>query len=225
MSHSRRVFLAGATSAVALSALPRAAKAASPVELPKLPWADDALAPVISANTLSFHYGKHHKAYVDKVGDLVRDTELEGATLEALITASAGVPERRALFNNAAQAWNHAFYWRSLHPKGGGKPPARLAALLDRDLGGFDKARADLAAAAVGHFGSGWAWLVQKGETLQIVTTANADTPLTAGLKPLLTIDDGEHANYLDYPNRRADHVNAVLDKLIDWRFAEANLG
>jgi Fe-Mn family superoxide dismutase len=228
MTSTRRDFLMTAAAAGAAlattSALPTLALAASPVGLPPLPWARDALAPVISGNTLDFHYGKHHKAYADKTVELIKGTDLEGATVEAIVAASVGKPERKALFNNAAQLWNHTFYWSSLSPKGGGKPTGRLAELIDRDLGGFDKARADLAAAAVGQFGSGWAWLVKDGDKLAITTTGNADTPLTAGKTPLLTLDVWEHAYYIDYQNRRADYVNAVLDKLVNWNFAAENL-
>jgi Fe-Mn family superoxide dismutase len=228
MNSTRRDFLMTAAAAGAAlattSALPTLALAASPVGLPPLPWARDALAPVISGNTLDFHYGKHHKAYADKTVELIKGTDLEGATVEAIVAASFGKAERKALFNNAAQLWNHTFYWNSLSPKGGGKPTGRLAELIERDLGGFDKARADLAAAAVGQFGSGWAWLVKDGDKLAITTTGNADTPLTAGKTPLLTLDVWEHAYYIDYQNRRADYVNAVLDKLVNWNFAAENL-
>ncbi|MBT9556979.1 MAG: superoxide dismutase [Myxococcales bacterium] len=225
---TRRDFLMTAAAAGAAlattSAFPTLALAASPVGLPPLPWARDALAPVISSSTLDFHYGKHHKAYADKTAELIKGTELDGATVEAIVAATVGKAERKALYNNAAQLWNHTFYWNSLSPKGGGKPRGRLAELIDRDLGGFDKARADLATAAVGHFGSGWAWLVKDGDTLAITTTGNADSPLTTGKTPLLTLDVWEHAYYIDYQNRRADYVNAVLDKLVNWNFAEENL-
>ena len=227
-SPNRRDFLISAAAAsvtvAAASAFPALALAASPVGLPPLPWARDALAPVISSSTLDFHYGKHHKAYADKTAELIKGTDLEGATVEAIVAASFGKADRKALFNNAAQLWNHTFYWNSLAPKGGGKPAGRLAELIDRDLGGFDKARADLVAAAVGQFGSGWAWLVKDGDKLAITATSNAETPLTAGKTPLLTLDVWEHAYYIDYQNRRADYVNAVMDKLVNWKFAEENL-
>ena len=192
--------------------------------LPPLPFADGALAPVISANTLSFHYGKHHKAYVDNLNNLVKGTELESATLEKIIGDTAGRAERAGLFNNAAQIWNHTFYWNSLTPGGGGKPSGRLASMIDSDLGGYDQFRKDFAAAAVSQFGSGWGWLVAEGGKLKIVKTGNAEVPITRGQTPLLTIDVWEHAYYLDYQNRRADYVNAVIDKLLNWGFAADKL-
>ena len=198
---------------------------ASPsIVLPALPYEQSALQPVISANTLSFHYGKHHKTYVDTLNKLIAGTDLVDMTLENIVKVTAGQVDRTAIFNNAAQAWNHAFYWRSLNPKGGGTPPAPLKGLMDSSFGGVDACKKELAAAATGQFGSGWAWLVQQGDKLAVVQTANAHTPLTQGLRPLLTIDVWEHAYYLDYQNRRSDHVNAVLDQLINWSFAAENL-
>jgi Fe-Mn family superoxide dismutase len=198
---------------------------ASPHVLPPLPYADDALSPVISANTISFHYGKHHKGYVDNLNKLVAGTLSANLSLESIITATAGRTDEAALFNNAAQAWNHAFYWRSLKPKGGGEPPAALRRKIEASFGSLDACRKELATAATTQFGSGWAWLVLAGDKLKVVKTGNADVPLTTGLKPLLTIDVWEHAYYLDYQNRRADYVNAVLDKLVNWAFAAENLG
>ncbi len=193
--------------------------------LPPLPYADNALDPVITANTLSFHYGKHHKTYVDNLNNLVKGTEYESATLEKVIAETAGKPDKAGLFNNAAQIWNHTFYWKSLRAGGGGKPAGRVAAMIDSDLGGYDNFRKDFAANAVSQFGSGWGWLVQEGGKLKIVKTGNAEVPLTKGQTPLLTIDVWEHAYYLDYQNRRADYVNAVIDKLLNWDFAAENLG
>jgi len=193
--------------------------------LPALPYAESALDPVISANTLSFHYGKHHKGYVDTLNKLVAGTELVGLSLEQLINETAGQADKVAIFNNAAQTWNHTFYWRSLRPKGGGEPPAELMDLIKSAFGNVDACKKELATAATTQFGSGWAWLVLEGDKLKVVKTANADTPLTKGAKPLLTIDVWEHAYYLDFQNRRADYVNAVLDKLINWDFAADNLG
>ena len=192
--------------------------------LPPLPFAEGALAPLISANTLSFHYGKHHKAYVDNLNNLVKGTEFESATLERIIGDTAGKAERAGIFNNAAQIWNHTFYWNSLTPGGGGKPTGRLASMIDSDLGGYDQFRKDFAAAAVSQFGSGWGWLVSDGGKLKIVKTSNAELPLTRGQTPLLTIDVWEHAYYLDYQNRRADYVNALIDKLLNWGFAADKL-
>jgi Fe-Mn family superoxide dismutase len=193
--------------------------------LPPLPYADDALDPVITANTLSFHYGKHHKTYVDNLNNLAKGTDYETATLEKVIADTAGKADKAGLFNNAAQIWNHTFYWNSLKRGGGGKPAGRLAAMIDSDLGGYDNFRKDFAANAVSQFGSGWGWLVVEGGKLKIVKTGNAEVPLTKGQTPLLTVDVWEHAYYLDYQNRRADYVNAVIDKLLNWDFAAENLG
>jgi Fe-Mn family superoxide dismutase len=197
---------------------------ATPFPLPPLPYPEDALAPVISAKTLSFHHGKHHKAYVTKVNELVAGTEFEGQSLERIVLATSGRTDHAELFHNAAQAWNHAFYWLSLKPKGGGKPPAALVAAIDAAFGGFDAFKKEFADAAVKQFGSGWAWLVSDGGTLKIVNTTNAEMPLTKGQTPLLTIDVWEHAYYLDYQNRRPEHVQAVIDKLLNWEFAAGNL-
>ena len=196
----------------------------APFSLPPLPYADRALEPLISAHTLSFHYGKHHKAYVDNLNKLVEGKDLAKLSLEAIIKQSAGNAELAGVFNNAAQVWNHTFYWNSLKPNGGGKPTGAIAAAIERDLGGYDKLKADFANAAVTQFGSGWAWLVADAGVLKIVKTGNAETPLTRGQKPLLTIDVWEHAYYLDYQNLRAKYVEALIDKLLNWDFANANL-
>jgi Fe-Mn family superoxide dismutase len=201
-------------------------KSLSPIVLPPLPYADNALDPVISANTISFHYGKHHKGYVDNLNKLIAETEFADMTLEKIITETAGKADKIAIFNNAAQAWNHTFYWRSLRSKGGGEPSAVLKKKIEASFGSVDACKKEWSAAAMGQFGSGWAWLVLDGGNIKVVKTANADSPLIKkGLKPLLTIDVWEHAYYLDYQNRRADYVNAVLDKLINWSFAAENLG
>jgi len=192
--------------------------------LPPLPYADNALAPVISANTISFHYGKHHKGYIDNLNKLVIGTEFAGMPLEKIIIATAGKADKTAIFNNSAQAWNHAFYWNSLTPNGGGQPPAALKQKIEASFGSVDACKKELAAAATTQFGSGWAWLVLDGDKLKVIKTGNADSPLTKGMKPLLTIDVWEHAYYLDYQNRRVDYVNAVLDKLINWSFAAGNI-
>ena len=196
----------------------------APFSLPPLPYADRALEPLISAHTLSFHYGKHHKAYVDNLNKLVEGKDLAKLSLEAIIKQSAGNAELAGVFNNAAQVWNHTFYWNSLKPNGGGKPTGAITAAIERDLGGYDKFKADFANAAVTQFGSGWAWLVADAGVLKIVKTGNAETPLTRGQKPLLTIDVWEHAYYLDYQNLRAKYVEALIDKLLNWDFANANL-
>ena len=193
--------------------------------LPDLPYAENALEPIITAKTISFHYGKHHKTYVDNLNKFIEGTEFADLPLEKIITGAAGKADKVAIFNNAAQVWNHTFFWKSLKPGGGGEPPAALKARMESAFGSVDACKKELANMAVSQFGSGWAWLVLDGGTLKVVKTANADCPLTAGMKPLLTIDVWEHAYYLDYQNRRADYVNAVLDKLINWEFALQNAG
>jgi Fe-Mn family superoxide dismutase len=201
-----------------------AAVLSQPIAFPPLPYDQGALAPVISANTLSFHYGKHHKTYVDTLNKLIVGSEFADMSLENIIKASSDQPERSAIFNNAAQAWNHAFYWKSLRPKGGGEPPAALKRMMESSFGGVDACKKELSKAAVGQFGSGWAWLALNGDKLEILKTPDAKTPLSGGPKPLLTIDVWEHAYYLDYQNRRVDYVNALIDKLANWEFAAKNL-
>ncbi len=192
--------------------------------LPPLPYAKDALAPHISAQTFDFHHGKHHNAYVVKLNELVAGTEFANASLEEIILASAKDASKAALFNNAAQHWNHSFFWHCLKPNGGGKPSGELAKKIDSDLGGYDKFAADFKAAALAQFGSGWAWLVKDASgKLKITKTANADLPLAHGETAILTCDVWEHAYYLDFQNRRPDFVQTVLDKLINWEFAAAN--
>ncbi|WP_300088386.1 superoxide dismutase [uncultured Nitrosomonas sp.] len=203
----------------------KAAQSGDAYVLAPLPYADNALEPVISAHTLSFHYGKHHKAYVDNLNKLVAGTAFSGQSLEQIITATVGQADKAGIFNNAAQIWNHMFYWHSLSPKGGGEPPAALKQKIEESFGSIDAFKQEFANAAITQFGSGWAWLAQDGSRLSIVKTANAETPLTRGIRPLLTIDVWEHAYYLDFQNRRPDYVNTVIDKLINWEFAAANLG
>jgi Fe-Mn family superoxide dismutase len=226
---NRRDFLqasAGAAFVFAMGNLPGNVHAATVHTLPPLPFADNALDPVISANTISFHYGKHHKGYVDNLNKLVTGTEFADMTLEKIIMATAGQADKAGIFNNAAQVWNHTFYWNSLKANGGGEPPAALKQKIEAAFGTVDACKMELAKAATTQFGSGWAWLVLDADKkLQVVKTGNAELPLTKGLKPLLTIDVWEHAYYLDYQNRRPDYVNAVLDKLINWGFAADNLG
>lgn len=193
--------------------------------LPPLPYADSALDPVITAHTISFHYGKHHQAYVDNLNKLVAGTEYSAMSLDKIISATAGRVETTAIFNNAAQIWNHTFYWKSMRAKGGGEPPAALKEKMVAAFGSVDACKKEFASTAVSQFGSGWAWLVLEDDRLKIVKTANADIPLMPNRKLLLTIDVWEHAYYLDYQNRRADYVNAVLDKLINWEFALQNAG
>jgi len=196
---------------------------ASPHVLAPLPYAENALEPVITAKTLSFHYGKHHKGYVDNLNKLIAGTEYADLSLEKIITSTVGKPEKTTIFNNAAQTWNHTFYWNSLTPMGGGEPPAALKQKIEASFGSVDACKKELASAAVSQFGSGWVWLVLDGGALKVVKTANADIPITMGFTPLLTIDVWEHAYYLDYQNRRVDYANAVLDKLINWEFALQN--
>lgn len=193
--------------------------------LSPLPWDDTALEPVISARTLSFHYGKHHKAYVDTLNTLVPGTKYADMKLEEIVVATAGKDgaDEKKLFNNAGQVWNHDFYWRSLSPKAG-KPSGKLAAAIERDFGSTDKLIAELAEAGKTQFGSGWAWLVSNGGKLSIAKTANAETPMAKSVNCLLTVDVWEHAYYLDYQNARPKYLEEVLGKLLNWNFAAENL-
>jgi superoxide dismutase, Fe-Mn family len=200
------------------------AETRTPATLPPLPYAEGALAPVISARTIEFHYGKHHRKYVETLNELVAGTDLEAEPLEAIVLATAGDTDRKAIFNNAAQAWNHAFYWRSLKPGGGGQPTGELGQRLKTAFGGFDTFKRVFADAADKQFGSGWAWLVLDDDELKVRSTSDAELPLTSGEIPLLTIDVWEHAYYLDYQNLRPDYVKAVIDKLLNWDFAAENL-
>jgi Fe-Mn family superoxide dismutase len=225
---SRRSFLiasAAGTAWLAMGGISRAAETVPLHVLPALPYAELALEPVISTYTIGFHYGKHHKGYVDNLNKLVVGTEYAGLSLEKIITETAGKADKASIFNNAAQIWNHTFYWQGLRSGGGGEPPAALKQKIEESFGSVDTCRKELAAAAVSQFGSGWAWLVLEGGKIKAVKTSNADVPMTTGRKPLFTIDVWEHAYYLDYQNRRADYVNAVLDKLINWEFVMQNIG
>ena len=190
---------------------------------PALPYADNALAPHISTETIGFHYGKHHATYIKKYNDMVAGTPLDDQNIEDVIVATANNPEKAGLFNNGAQAWNHSFYWNSLSPNGGGKPSGEIAGKIDTDFGNYDAFKEELANAAATQFGSGWAWLVLDKGQLKVVKTANAQTPLTSGMIPILTIDVWEHAYYLDFQNRRPDYVAAVIDDLLNWDFASQN--
>ena len=203
---------------------PPAAVPSGPFKLPALPYADNALDPVISANTLGFHHGKHHQTYVDNLNKAVAGTPFADMPLEKIIAATFGLADKTAVYNNAAQHWNHSFYWRSLGPKGGGDPAGALKQKIEAAFGSVDNCRKELLTAATTQFGSGWAWLAQDGDKLVVTKTGNADSPLIKSQKPLLAIDVWEHAYYLDYQNRRADHVNAVLGKLLNWNFAAENL-
>lgn len=192
--------------------------------LPQLPYPSDALEPHISRTTVEIHHGKHHRAYVENAKALAKRVRFADQPLERIIQQTAGQDSHRGLFNNAAQAWNHSFYWNSLQPGGGGTPHGELARRIDADLGGYESFASQLAAAAAGQFGSGWAWLVLVDEKLRITTTTNADTPLAHGHAPILTLDVWEHAYYLDRQNRRSDYVAAVIEHLINWEFANRNL-
>ena len=188
-------------------------------ELPPLPYAEDALAPVISAETLRLHHGKHHKKYVDTMNQLLQEQPVQGSTLEEVVRASSG-----KLFNNAAQAWNHDFYWKSLSPKGG-RPQGALLAQIERDFGGYEAFAKKFAEAASGQFGSGWAWLVRRDGKLEVMTTSNAETPMAKGVQCLLTVDVWEHAYYVDYRNERDKYLAAVIGQRLNWEFAAKNLG
>jgi Fe-Mn family superoxide dismutase len=232
MKEARRSFiaLAGASAAAALAqktlaqtTAPTTQRKTMPIELPKLPFEDNALAPTISSNTISFHYGKHHKAYVDNLNKAIAGTDLAEKSLVEIVKATAGKADKAAVFNNSAQVWNHTFYWHSMSPKSTA-PSKDLAERIEKDFGGMAKFKEQFAAAAMGQFGSGWAWLVNDGGVLKVTKTPNAETPITTSAKPLLTLDVWEHAYYLDFQNKRADYVAAVLDKLLNWEFASQNL-
>ena len=189
------------------------------IELPPLPYADDALAPHISERTISFHYGKHHAAYVEKLNDAIEGTDKADASLEDIVkTAEPG-----GVFNNAAQVWNHTFYWNSMSPDGGGDPSGELAAAIESSFGSVDSFKEQFKADAVGNFGSGWTWLVREGDGLAIVKTDDADTPLAHGQTALLTIDVWEHAYYLDYQNARPAYVDTFIEHLLNWEFVANN--
>ncbi len=195
------------------------------IQLPPLPWGESALVPHISQENISFHYGKHHKAYVDNTNKMIEGTDLANAPLEEIVRSAAGKPDKKGLFNNAAQIWNHTFYWHSLGPKGGGQPTGKLLDRIKSDFGDFAAFKDALSKAAVTQFGSGWAWLVLEGGKLKVEQTPNAETPLTAaGKKPLLTIDVWEHAYYVDYRNMRPKYIETFLKNLVNWDFALENL-
>ncbi len=223
MHITRKSFLAQAVAAAGMVAGGATQKETkmNELKLPGLPYAEDALAPVISANTVSFHYGKHHAGYVKTLNGLVAGTKYEGLSLEGIVRAAAK-DGAAAVFNNAAQTWNHTFYWESLAPEGqGGEPSAALAAAIDAAFGSFAACKAALADAAVKRFGSGWAWLVAEKGALSIESTPNAETPIVRdGAVPLFVVDVWEHAYYLDWQNRRADYAKAVVERLANWRKA-----
>ncbi len=190
-------------------------------QLPALPYPADALAPALSKETFEFHHGKHHQAYVTNLNKLIKGTEFEPLSLEEIVRKSSG-----PVFNNAAQIWNHSFFWRSMKPAGGGLPTGALAQAIDAKWGSYAAFREAFSKSAIGNFGSGWTWLVKKADgSLDIVNTANAATPLTGSDRPLLTIDVWEHAYYIDYRNARPKFVEAFLDTLVNWDFAASNFG
>jgi len=197
----------------------------TPVELPELPWAKDALAPVISEETINFHYGKHHKAYVDKTKELIAGTELEGKTLEEIIIAAAAArPEKQALFNNASQVWNHTFYWDCLTPADKSRMPEELADMLTLDFGSVEAFKKQLVDAGMTQFGSGWAWVIIEDGKLAIGKTPNADNPFTDTKKAVLVLDVWEHAYYLDYQNARKAYLDKVVDTIINWDYMLQNI-
>jgi len=193
-----------------------------PITLPELPYSKSALAPHLSETTLDFHHGKHHSAYVVNVNKLIEGTDLTNETLENIIRKTFGDAAKVGTFNNAAQVWNHTFYWQSMKPNGGGPPTGPIAQKIEADFGSYEKFAGELKNAGLTQFGSGWAWLILKNGRLEVMKTSNADTPIAHGLKPVLTIDVWEHAYYLDYQNRRADYLDAFINSLINWDFANS---
>jgi Fe-Mn family superoxide dismutase len=195
------------------------------ITLMSLPYEKDGLEPHISAKTLEFHHGKHHNAYVANTNKLIEGTDLENEDLEVIIKKSAGDDTRVGIFNNAAQVWNHSFYWQCMKPNGGGPPTGPIAEKINADLGGYEAFTEKFKTAGFTQFGSGWAWLILEDDKLKIIKTANADTPIARGLRPVLTVDVWEHAYYLDYQNRRPDYLSTFVDKLINWDFVNSCLG
>ena len=196
----------------------------TPVALPELPWAKDALAPVISANTIDYHYGKHHKAYVDKTLELIKGTEFENMTVEEIGMETWGKAENKVLYNNAMQIWNHNFYWMSLAPTDTVKPSKRLAKRIEEDFGSWDEFRKQLIQAGMTQFGSGWAWVVLEDDKLCVFKTPNADDAWSHSRQPVLTLDVWEHAYYLHYQNKRQAYLEAVIDHLVNWDYMETQI-
>ncbi|MES0490263.1 MAG: superoxide dismutase [Leptospirales bacterium] len=195
-----------------------------PGEMPELPYKTFDLEPYISEKTVSFHYGKHHKAYMEKALAMLPGSAYESLPVKEILTKATLDRSASGLFNNVAQVWNHDFYWKSMKPKGGGEPQGNIRKMIERDFGSFDKFKEDFAVAGATQFGSGWVWLVEDGGKLEIVKTANAQNPIADGQKPLLTMDVWEHAYYLDFQNRRPDYIKIYLEYLVNWDFAESNL-
>ena len=228
---SRRDFLLGSVSSCAilgtgaftLYSCSSSASTNEAIVLPPLPYKEDALEPYISKTTIGYHYGKHHRAYVDKTNELIKGSNLAGLALDEIVKQTSGAIDKTAIFNNAAQAWNHDFYWKSMIPKGS-KPEDKLARIIDSSFGSLDNFKKEFLNSAVTLFGSGWTWLVFEGDKLSIIQSFNADDPIAHGMTPLLTVDVWEHAYYLDYQNRRIDYVRAIIDNLLNWNFAASNL-
>jgi Fe-Mn family superoxide dismutase len=195
------------------------------IQLPELPYARNALAPHISENTINYHYGKHHQAYVTNLNNLVKGTDLESKDLEEIIKISYQDKSKIAIFNNAAQVWNHTFYWHSMKPNGGGEPTGKILEKIIADFGSFQHFITDFKNAGATQFGSGWAWLILEDNKLKITKTSNAETPLTSNAKPLMTMDVWEHAYYLDYQNARPNYIDTFLNHLVNWDFVALNLG
>jgi len=217
--------LAAGSHALTFGVRPGFSQTRGSFSLPPLPYAEDSLAPVISGKTISLHYGKHHKAYVDNLNKAVEGTDLKDSSLEDIVKAAFGDHRRAAIYNNAAQAWNHAFYWKSMQPNGGGPPAGVIADCIKDSFGDYAKFRQEFTTAATTQLGSGWVWLVRgQGKKLVVLKTANVDTPIVRGTTCLLTCDVWEHAYYLDYQSLRLDYVNAWLDKLVNWEFASQQL-
>lgn len=196
----------------------------SEIKLPPLPYENNALEPYISSKTLDFHYGRHHQGYVTKLNELIKTTNLKGKPLEEIITQCHQNKDKKSIYNNAAQIWNHTFYWNSMKKEGGGQPHGELLEKIIKNFGSYEKFRNKFIDAGTKIFGSGWVWLIQDGDTLKIITTKDGDLPLTLGKTPLLTCDVWEHAYYLDYQNRRKDYVEVFLDHLANWDFAVQNM-
>jgi superoxide dismutase, Fe-Mn family len=194
------------------------------ITLPELPFEKDSLAPFISEKTIDFHYGKHHKTYVNNLVKLIENTDLETETLENIIKKTVGDSSKEGIFNNAAQVWNHTFYWNSISPSGGGIPTGSIAEKIKADFGSIEKFVEEFKNAGLNQFGSGWAWLILKEGKLEVTKTSNADTPFAHGLKPLLTVDVWEHAYYLDYQNKRVEYLENFIKNLINWEFADSLL-
>lgn len=204
---------------------PQANQLSYPFILPELPYDKKGFAPILSAESFDYHHGKHHQAYITNLNNLLQDQPvLQKMSLEELIIASAQDSSKSAIFNNAAQVWNHSFFWYSIKPKGGGNPSSKILKMIDKDFTNYENFVAEFKQAAISQFGSGWAWLIFNDGKLQIVKTSNAETPITQSIKPLLSCDVWEHAYYIDYRNKRPDYVSAYIESLVNWQFCEENL-